>query len=62
MEAVKLTDDPKEVECAERILHRRRMIQVANMTLLSGFVLGSARPAITCRFLISIISIEYFVY
>ena len=41
-EAAKLSDDPKEVERAERILRQRRMVHAADMTLLSGFVLGAA--------------------
>ena len=41
-EAAKLSDDPKEVERAERILRERRMIRAADMTLMSGFVLGAA--------------------
>ena len=41
-EAAKLSDDPKEVERAERILRERRMMHAAEMTLMSGFVLGSA--------------------
>ena len=41
-EAAKLSDDPKEVERAEGILRQRRMMHVADMTLMSGFVLGVA--------------------
>ncbi|MFT5182174.1 MAG: hypothetical protein ACI8S3_002064 [Alphaproteobacteria bacterium] len=41
-EAAKLSDDPKEVERAERVLRQRRMMHAADMTLMSGFVLGSA--------------------
>ena len=41
-EAAKLSDDPKEVERAERILRERRMMHAADMTLMSGFILGSA--------------------
>ena len=41
-EAAKLSDDPKEVERAERILRERRMMRAADMTLMSGFVLGGA--------------------
>lgn len=41
-EAAKLSDDPKEVERAERILRERRMMHAAEMTLMSGFVLGGA--------------------
>ena len=41
-EAAKLSDDPKEVERAERILRERRMMYAADMTLMSGFILGSA--------------------
>ena len=41
-EAAKLSDDPKEVERAEGILRQRRMMHVADMTLMSGFVLGAA--------------------
>ena len=41
-EAAKLSDDPKEVERAERILRQRRMMHAADMTLMSGFVLGAA--------------------
>ena len=41
-EAAKLSDDPKEVERAERILRERRMMHAADMTLMSGFFLGSA--------------------
>ena len=41
-EAAKLSDDPKEVERAERILGQRRMMHAADMTLMSGFVLGAA--------------------
>ena len=40
--AAKLSDDPKEVERAERILRERRMMHAADMTLMSGFVLGGA--------------------
>ena len=40
--AAKLSDDPQEVERAERILRQPQMLDVANMTLMSGFVLGSA--------------------
>ena len=41
-EAAKLSDDPKEVERAERILGQRRMMHAADMTLMSGFFLGAA--------------------
>ena len=41
-EAAKLSDDPKEVERAERLLRERRMMHAADMTLMSGFILGSA--------------------
>ena len=41
-EAAKLSDDPKEVERAERILRQRRMMHAADMTLMSGFILGAA--------------------
>jgi len=41
-EARKLSDDPKEVERAERLLRDRRMTHAADMTLMSGFVLGGA--------------------
>ena len=41
-EAAKLSDDPKEVERAERILRERRMTHAADMTLMSGFILGGA--------------------
>ena len=41
-EAAKLSDDPKEVERAERILRERRMMRAAEMTLMSGFILGGA--------------------
>ncbi|MDE0057532.1 MAG: hypothetical protein OXI22_07700 [Defluviicoccus sp.] len=41
-EAAKLSDDPKEVERAERVLRERRMMHAADMTLMSGFVLGAA--------------------
>ena len=41
-EARKLSDDPKEVERAERLLRDRRMVHAADMTLMSGFVLGGA--------------------
>ena len=41
-ETAKLSDDPKEVERAERILRERRMMHAADMTLMSGFVLGGA--------------------
>ena len=41
-EAARLSDDPKEVERAERILRERRMMHAAEMTLMSGFVLGAA--------------------
>ena len=41
-EAAKLSEDPKEVERAERILRQRRMMHAADMTLMSGFVLGAA--------------------
>ena len=41
-EAAKLSDDPKEVERAERILRERRMMHAADMTLMSGFILGGA--------------------
>ena len=41
-EAAKLSDDPKEVKRAERILRERRMMHAADMTLMSGFILGSA--------------------
>ncbi|NKB49150.1 MAG: hypothetical protein GKS02_07275 [Alphaproteobacteria bacterium] len=38
----KLSDDPQERLRAERILRSRQMMQVADMTLVSGFVLGAA--------------------
>ena len=41
-EAAKLSNDPKEVERAEGISPQRRMKHVADMTLMSGFVLGAA--------------------
>lgn len=41
-EAAKLSEDPKEVERAERILGQRRMMRGADMTLMSGFILGAA--------------------
>ena len=41
-ESAKRSDDPKEVERAERILRERRMMHAAEMTLMSGFVLGGA--------------------
>ena len=41
-EAARLSDDPAEVERAERILRSRRMVQAAEMSLMSGFVLGAA--------------------
>ena len=41
-EARKLSDDPREVERAERLLRDRRMMHAADMTLMSGFVLGGA--------------------
>ena len=41
-QAGKRSDDPKEVERAERILRQRRMTHAADMTLMSGFVLGGA--------------------
>ncbi len=41
-EAAKLSDDPKEVERADRILRERRMMHAAEMTLMSGFILGGA--------------------
>ena len=41
-EAAKLSDDPQEVERAERILRERRMMHAADMTLMSGFILGGA--------------------
>ena len=41
-EAAKLSDDPKEAERAKRTLHERRMMRAADMTLMSGFVLGAA--------------------
>ncbi len=41
-EAAKLSDDPEEVERAERILRERRMMHAAEMTLMSGFFLGGA--------------------
>ena len=41
-EAAKLSDDPKEVERAEGILRERRMMHAADMTLMSGFILGGA--------------------
>ena len=41
-EAAKLSDDPKEVERAERILGQHRMMHAADMTLMSGFFLGAA--------------------
>ena len=44
-EAAKLSDDPAEVERAERILRERRMTRAADMTLMSGFFLGSAASA-----------------
>ena len=40
--AAKMSDDPEEVERAERILRERRMMHAADMTLMSGFVLGGA--------------------
>ena len=40
--AAKLSDDPKEVERAERLLRERRMMHAADMTLMSGFVRGGA--------------------
>ena len=44
-EAAKLSDDPAEAERAERILRERRMMRAADMTLMSGFFLGSAASA-----------------
>ena len=41
-QAAKQSEDPKEVERAERILRERHMMHAADMTLMSGFVLGSA--------------------
>ena len=41
-QAGKRSDDPKEVERAERLLRDRRMVHAADMTLMSGFVLGGA--------------------
>lgn len=41
-QARKRSDDPQEVERAERILRDRRMMHAADMTLMSGFVLGGA--------------------
>ncbi len=41
-EAAKRSEDPKEVERAERILRERRMVHAADMTLMSGFFLGAA--------------------
>ncbi len=46
-EAAKLSDDPKEVERAERILRERRMMHAADMTLMSGFFLGAAASDFT---------------
>ncbi len=37
-----LSDDPVEQQRAERVLRSRRMIQAAEMSLMSGFVLGAA--------------------
>lgn len=39
---LQLLDDPVEVARAERVLRSRRMIQAAEMSLMSGFVLGAA--------------------
>ena len=41
-QAAKLSDDPEEVERAERILRERHMMHAAGMTLMSGFFLGGA--------------------
>ena len=41
-EEARLSDDPKEVQRAERILRSGRMMHAADMSLVSGFVLGSA--------------------
>jgi hypothetical protein len=41
-EEARLSDDPKEVQRAERILRSSRMMHAADMSLVSGFVLGSA--------------------
>ena len=41
-QAAKLSDDPKEVERAERVLRQPQMLDVANMTVMSGFVMGGA--------------------
>ena len=41
-QAARVSDDPKEVERAERILRQPQMQDVANMTLMSGFVMGGA--------------------
>ena len=48
-EAAKLSDDPKEVERAERILRQRRMVHAADVTLLSGFVLGACAAERSAR-------------
>ncbi|NNE85222.1 MAG: hypothetical protein HKN28_14755, partial [Alphaproteobacteria bacterium] len=41
-EEARLSDNPKEVQRAERILRSSRMMHAADMSLVSGFVLGSA--------------------
>lgn len=38
----RLSDDPIVVERAERVLRQPQMLDVANMTVMSGFVLGGA--------------------
>jgi hypothetical protein len=41
-EAARLSDDPAERERAERILRSRRMSEVAELSLWTGFVMGAA--------------------
>jgi len=41
-QALQLSDDPEEQLRAERMLRSRRMIQAADMSLWTGFVMGAA--------------------
>jgi hypothetical protein len=41
-EALKLSDDPDEQQRGERMLRSRRLMHAADMSLVTGFVLGAA--------------------
>lgn len=41
-QALRLSDDPEDQLRAERLLRSRRLMQAADMSLMSGFVLGAA--------------------